>query len=99
MIIYYQILGVDEDAGDEEIRARYLELVRRFTPEKDPDQFMRISRAYEGLRDRQARISSKIVGLKNYRFWTDALEDLTAGIPDQRKMPGLKDLVNAEKEG
>ncbi len=97
MIIYYQILGVDKDADDETIRARYLELVKRFTPEKDPDQFMRITRAYEGIQNRQARIKSAVIGLKNYSSWTDALDDLLAGIPVERKMPGLNDLVKAGK--
>ena len=96
MFIYYQILGLDEDAGDEEIRARYLELVKVFTPEKSPEHFMRITRAYEGIRDRHSRIKSKIIGLKKYRFWTDALDDLTAGIPVESKMPGLQDLIKAE---
>jgi hypothetical protein len=97
MITYYQILGLDEDAGDEKIRARYLELVREFTPEKSPEQFMRITRAYEGIRDRQSRIRSRITGLRTYRFWTDALDDLVAGIPVERKSPGLKDMLEAQK--
>lgn len=97
MIIYYQILGVDEDAGDEAIRARYLELVKTFTPEKDPGQFMRITRAYEGIRNRQARIKSAVIGLKNYRSRTDALDDLMAGIPVKRKLPGLKEMVEADE--
>jgi DnaJ-class molecular chaperone len=31
MFIYYHILGLDETAGDPEIRNRYLELVKKFT--------------------------------------------------------------------
>lgn len=98
MITYYQILGVDKDADDEQIRARYLELVRAFTPETHPEAFMRISRAYEGLRDRQSRIRSAVIGMNNYRVWTDALDDLVAGIPEERRTPGLGELIQAEKE-
>jgi len=97
MIIYYQILGLDDKADDGAIRARYLELVKQFTPEKEPRQFMRISRAYEAIRNRHARIKSKVTGLNNYKSWTDALEDLTSGIPVERKLPGLRELVEEEK--
>ena len=49
MFIYYQILGLDENAKDQEIRNRYLELVRKFTPEQHPEGFIRITKAYEAL--------------------------------------------------
>ena len=96
-IIDYQTLGLDEDAGDEAVRARYLELVHKFTPEKAPETFMRITRAYEALKDRRSRIKSGITGLDDYRLWTDALAELVAGIPEQRRQPGLSALIEAQQ--
>jgi len=97
MFIYYQILGLDENAKDQEIRNRYLELVRKFTPEQHPEGFIRITKAYEAIKDRRSRIKSKIMGLKDYRFWTEALTDLVKTIDLERKSPGLRDILEADK--
>ena len=35
----FTVLGVDENAGDAEIRRRYLALVRDFPPDRAPDRF------------------------------------------------------------
>ncbi len=40
----YEALGVSPQADDDTIRKAYLELVRRFSPDSDPDAFKRISR-------------------------------------------------------
>ena len=61
----YQILGISRKADDGAVRKAYLELVRRFPPDVDPEAFKRISRAYEALKDEQAR-------LKHYLFNKDA---------------------------
>ncbi len=97
MFIYYQILGLDENAKDQEIRNRYLELVRKFTPEQHPESFMRITKAYEAIKDRRSRIKSKVMGLKDYRLWTEALTDLVKAIDLERKSPGLGDILEADK--
>jgi curved DNA-binding protein CbpA len=57
----YQVLGVSLDAGDDEIRRRYLELVRRHPPDRDPERFAEIRRAYEELRDPVPRIERQIM--------------------------------------
>lgn len=97
MFIYYQILGLEENANDQEIRNRYLELVRKFTPELCPERFILITKAYEVIKDRRSRIKSKIMGLKDYRFWTEALTDLVNTIDLERKSPGLGDILEADK--
>lgn len=50
------VLDLPADADDEAIRRRYLELVRRFSPEHHPEKFAAIRAAYERLRDRNARV-------------------------------------------
>lgn len=47
----YEVLGVTEEAADEQIRKSYLEKVRQSPPERDPDGFKEIRRAYGVLKD------------------------------------------------
>lgn len=47
----YEVLGVTEEASDEQIRKSYLEKVRQSPPERDPDGFKEIRRAYGVLKD------------------------------------------------
>lgn len=52
----YEILGVDEDAGDEAIKKAYLRKVREFPPEQQSTAFQRIRAAYELIAtDKQRR--------------------------------------------
>ena len=53
----YDILGVTPEDGDETIRHRYLEAVRRFTPERCPDAFRRVRDAYERIKDADSRLA------------------------------------------
>lgn len=55
------ILRLPPDADDETIRRRYLELVRRFSPEHHPEKFAAIRAAYERLRDRNARVRYRLL--------------------------------------
>lgn len=54
----YEILGLDRDASQEEIRKAYFNLVRRFTPERDGEKFKEIRAAYEQLRDLKKRVEA-----------------------------------------
>ncbi len=46
-----KVLGVPKDASEAEIRARYLELVKQFPPERDPDKFRAVQAAFEAAKD------------------------------------------------
>lgn len=52
----YDILGIPRTTDDEAVRKAYLELVRQHSPDRDPDRFQQISRAYEQLKDEDARL-------------------------------------------
>ncbi len=54
------VLDLPADADDETIRRRYLELVRRYSPEHHPEKFAAIRAAYERLRDRNARVRYRL---------------------------------------
>lgn len=47
----HQVLGLSRNASAEEIRVRYLELVREFPPDREPDRFREIRAAYEAASD------------------------------------------------
>ena len=48
---YYKILGLRSNTRHEKIKEKYIQLVMEFPPEQYPEEFERIRRAYETLRD------------------------------------------------
>ena len=93
MLVNYLILGVDPRAGDETIRKRYLTLIRKFPPEKAPEQFQRITKAYEALKSRRARIENQIFGPIETVSTARALGALGDACRPQRKVVGLKTIL------
>jgi len=57
----FTVLGVAEDAGDAEIRRRYLALVRDFPPDRAPDRFREYRAAYDALIDERKRLETKLL--------------------------------------
>ncbi|WP_414566671.1 MULTISPECIES: J domain-containing protein [unclassified Anabaena] len=51
----YQTLNIPTQASSEEIRRSYYRLVRKHSPEKDPERFKLIREAYETLSDSKAK--------------------------------------------
>ena len=47
----FTVLGVAPDAGEAEVRARYLELVKQFPPDREPEKFREIRAAFEAAQD------------------------------------------------
>jgi curved DNA-binding protein CbpA len=56
----YAVFGLPADSDDETIRRRYLELVKQFSPEREPGKFAAIRRAYESLRDLETRLRHRL---------------------------------------
>ena len=52
----FAILGVSFSADDSAIRKAYLNKVREFPPERDPDGFRQVRTAYEAIIDEEARL-------------------------------------------
>lgn len=53
----FSLLGVSEDATDADIKRAYLALVRRHSPESEPERFEAIRAAYDAIADRNRRLS------------------------------------------
>ena len=87
---YYEVLGINEDASVEEIRKAYFQKLKEFPPNKYPEKYKEISRAYETLLNPDKRklcdmlgntgemrleeIMNKIKGKKISEIGTDRIE-------------------------
>ena len=49
MDTYYQILGITPGSSQLEVKKAYFRLIRKYSPESDPQQFQVIREAYEKL--------------------------------------------------
>ena len=56
----YEILEVKEDSDDLGIKKAYLGMVRRYPPERFPDDFQRIYSAYELIRTEEDRLAYRL---------------------------------------
>jgi len=61
----FTTLGVREDAGDDEIRQRYLALVRAFPPDLEPQRFQAYRAAYEQLQDERKRLEATLLSVND----------------------------------
>jgi len=96
MLTHYLVLGLSPQASDEEIRQRYLQLVRENPPSRAPEYFQKITSAYEALKDERTRVATRLFGTLQYADLEMALMDLVRANPSRRKGPGLKALLDAE---
>ncbi len=74
----YEVLGVVETASTEEIRAAYLSKVRQFPPEREPEGFKRVQKAYSVLKDAARR---KALDLSVFRRSLDP-DSAPVAVPD-----------------
>lgn len=90
----YEVLGLAPDSDDDSIRRRYLEMVKEFSPERNPEKFTAIRQAYEALKSLDVR-------LKHRLFETGINRDSIEAIADElnrkagRKRLSLQSLVSA----
>lgn len=72
----HHVLGLDSDASTDRIRERYLQLVRQFPPERDPDQFRSINAAYKMLNDPLIRAQALLRNTRHESTTPTALQDV-----------------------
>lgn len=80
----YTVLGVPADATDEQIRKRYLELIRQFPPEHHAEQFSRVRAAYEKIKDLDARVRHRLYEANTEDTIDAIIEDLACQTPRRR---------------
>ncbi len=61
----FTVLGVGEDAGDDQIKQRYLALVRAFPPDREPERFQAYRAAYDAVRDPRKRMEAKLLRIND----------------------------------
>lgn len=71
----YTVLGLEHDANEAEIRSRYLELVRQFPPETEPQRAAEIRAAYDSLRDPIVRLKSMLFDVQSNRTFDSLVEE------------------------
>jgi curved DNA-binding protein CbpA len=57
----FTVLGVGENASDDQIKQRYLALVRAFPPDREPERFQAYRAAYEAVHDQRKRLEAKLL--------------------------------------
>ena len=77
----FTTLGVHEDAGDDEIRQRYLALVRAFPPDLEPQRFQVHRAAYEQLQDERKRLEATLLAVNDVALSRLKASLLQAGRP------------------
>jgi curved DNA-binding protein CbpA len=79
MIDPYETMGLSPQADEREIRDRYLDLVRQFPPDREPERFASIRAAYEQLRDPAVRLRSLLFGVSK----EDSVRTMIAEVHNQ----------------
>lgn len=72
----FETLGLPSNADEQQIRARYLELVKQFPPEREPEKFRQIQAAFAAARDPLTLADSllEIPDNEDPPSWQDALD-------------------------
>jgi DnaJ-class molecular chaperone len=94
----YLMLDLEPTTTDEEIRERYLALVKDYPPEHAPQRFQDISRAYERIKDRHARVRHRLFGYRMANDIEASFSYLVRAAQPKRQRAGLKALLKAAKK-
>ena len=69
-----EVLGVNQDAGEEEIRAAYVRKVKEHPPDRTPEEFERIRDAYDSLRDPRRRMRDRLLSVDPFVPFVSVIE-------------------------
>ena len=80
----HEILALPKAAGEAEIRARYLQLVKEFPPDRVPERFAEIRAAFDELRDPLRRLEKQLFSLQTEDSFAALAMDLRARLRTAR---------------
>ncbi len=80
----YEVLGLDHSAEPEVIRRRYLELVRRHSPEREPERFAAIRQAYDEIRDPIVSLQHRLFSVEAAYTFDSLLEQVRPDLHARR---------------
>ena len=89
-----EVLGVNQDAGEEEIRTAYVRKVKEHPPDRSPEEFERIRDAYDSLRDPRRRMRDRLLSVDPFASFVSIIE-LKA---PQRRFAGPRPWLEVLKE-
>ena len=93
MLTCYFVLDVPFDASDQDIRASYLQLVKKYPPEKDPIRFQKITEAYETIKSERRRVAAQLSNILQIRDYEAALFSLAKAREVKRRRANLQELL------
>lgn len=76
MLNPYETLGLSPDANEAESRARYLQLVREFPPDRAPERFAEIRAAFDQLRNPVVQLEQMLFSLQTHDSFDALAEDI-----------------------
>ncbi len=78
----YDVLEISQTTDDTAVRNAYIELIRNHPPELFPEEFQRISDAYEKLKDENSRLQYQVF---NTETEIQSPIDVLTGISSRKK--------------
>ena len=94
----YEVLAVGTDDDDETIRQAYLAAVRRFPPDRRPQDFQRICEAYERIKNEESRLALLLFEPAQGETLDDLLAEERCRTLSRRRI-GLSSLLSLLSEG
>lgn len=89
----YKVLGISAAAGDADIKAAYIQMVKEFPPERFPEKFKEIREAYEAISTTRKRVAQKLFSLEEKLDPQDLVLSLLNG--GERNPLPPKELIEA----
>jgi curved DNA-binding protein CbpA len=86
----YAVLGVGENAPQEEIRQAYLEKLKKFPPEKNQAKFQEVADAWHLVENELARAKLKIFGIPQEVTHDLKMSDLISADTGDLRRPGME---------
>ena len=84
------MLDIEASASDDEVRRRYLALVRCYSPEHEPEAFQRIQKAYDTVASESARLRFLLFDLSHWESLEEWMEEIRC--QEREKRLGLDEI-------